>query len=74
MWWTPSRWRPSCWNRRAGSRWGARSAPYFYESLLTFARQPIPFGPDYQQWRADRAAAMAMGKEIAYCGEPDPAS
>ena len=39
--------------------------------LLVFARQPIPFGPDYRKWRADRAAAMAMGKEIAYCGEPD---
>ena len=50
----------------------SRSAPYFYESLLVFVRQPIAFGPDYQKWRADRAAAMAMGKEIAYCGEPDP--
>lgn len=52
----------------------SRFAPYFYENLLAFARQPIPFGRDYQEWRADRAAAMAMGKEIAYCGEPDPAS
>jgi hypothetical protein len=52
----------------------SRSAPYFYECLLAFVRQPIPFGPDYQKWRADRAAAMAMGKEIAYCGEPDPGS
>ena len=50
----------------------SQSAPYFYESLLAFARQPIPFGPDYQKWRADRAAAMAIGKEVAYCGEPDP--
>lgn len=48
------------------------SAPYFYESILVFARQPIPVGPDYQEWRADRAAAMAVGKEIAYCGEPGP--
>ena len=52
----------------------SRSAPYFYESLLVFVRQPIPFGPGYQAWRADRAAAMAMGKEIAYCGEPAPGS
>jgi hypothetical protein len=52
----------------------SRSAPYFYESLLVFARQPIPFGPDYEQWRADRATAMALRKEIAYCGESDPAS
>ena len=52
----------------------SRFAPYFYESLLVFARQPIPFGPDYQKWRADRAAAMAMGKEIGYCGEPDAGS
>ena len=49
----------------------SRSAPYFYESLLVFARQPIPFGPDYQKWRAGRAAAMARGEEIAYCGESD---
>jgi hypothetical protein len=48
----------------------SQSAPCFYESLLVFARQPIPFGYDYQKWRADRAAAMAIGKEIAYCGEP----
>jgi hypothetical protein len=52
----------------------SNSAPYFYESLLVFARQPIPIGPDYQQWRAERATAMAEGKEIVYCGEPHPAS
>jgi len=52
----------------------SRSAPYFYESLLVFARQRSPLGPDYRKWRGDRAAAMAMGKEIAYCGEPDAGS
>jgi hypothetical protein len=52
----------------------SQSAPYFYECLLVFVRRPVPFGPDYQKWRAARAAAMAMGKEIAYCGEPDPGS
>jgi hypothetical protein len=52
----------------------SKSAPYFYESLLVFARQPIPSGPDYQGWRAERATAMAQGSEIAYCGQPDPAS
>ena len=48
------------------------AAPYFYESVPVFARQPISFGSNYEEWRADRAAAMAVGKEIAYCGEPGP--
>jgi hypothetical protein len=46
------------------------AAPYFYECMLSFSRQPIPYGPDYAQWRAARGAAMAEGKEIAYCGRP----
>ena len=45
-------------------------APYFYECLLTFARQPIPFGDSYDEWRRERAAAMEAGREIAYCGAP----
>ena len=48
----------------------SRFAPYFYECLLDFARRSIPFSPDYEQWRAERATAMAAGREISYCGKP----
>jgi hypothetical protein len=30
------------------------NAKYFYEGLLFFAWQPIPFGPEYEAWRAER--------------------
>jgi hypothetical protein len=46
-------------------------APYFYECFLGFARQPIPSGEDYEEWRAERADAMSQGLEIAYCGNPN---
>ena len=46
------------------------AAPYFYECLLIFARETIPFGEGYETWRRHRAAAMREGREIAYCGSP----
>lgn len=45
-------------------------APYFYECLLGFARQPGPPDGEYEGWRAERAAAMEAGREISYCGRP----
>ena len=46
------------------------SAPYFHEHLLWFAWHPIPFGPDYEAWRAEREAALESGRELFYCGRP----
>jgi hypothetical protein len=43
-------------------------APYFYEGLLYFAARPVPSGPDYSEWREERRAAMAAGREIFFCG------
>lgn len=45
-------------------------APYFWECFLKFCQRPIPFGENYQDWRAARDEAMSRGKEIAYCGAP----
>jgi hypothetical protein len=47
------------------------AAPYFYEALFDFAaRGPIPYGDRYEDWRRERAAAMAAGREIYDCGGP----
>ena len=46
----------------------ARDAPYFYEALITFAHQPIPFGPDYAKWRRRVQRRMRDGKEIYFLG------
>jgi hypothetical protein len=48
----------------------SESAPYFFESFLSFASTAIPFGDGYERWRAERAAAMSAGREIRYCGQP----
>jgi hypothetical protein len=45
-------------------------APYFFEHLLWFGWHPIPFGPDYDSWRAEREAALDQGREMLYCGNP----
>jgi hypothetical protein len=50
----------------------ASLAPYFYESLFAMAQQPIPFGEDYEAWRAGRDEAMRAGKGMWDCGAPDP--
>jgi len=50
----------------------ARDAPYFFEALISFSRQIIPDGAEYDGWRAQRAKAMAEGKEIFYLGRPRP--
>jgi hypothetical protein len=46
------------------------AAPYFFDALVKFSRQGIPHGDDYEPWRRERAAAMASGLEIYYCGTP----
>lgn len=46
----------------------AADTPYFYESLLSFARQPLP--DDQDHWRTHIAEEMDLGHEISYCGRP----
>lgn len=50
----------------------AREAPYFYEALLSFAQQPIPFGPDYEKWRRRINRRMRQGREIYFLGPYKP--
>lgn len=47
-------------------------APLFYEALLSYSRQAIPFGDGYEAWRTQMADAMTRGQQIAYCGRPVP--
>ena len=46
----------------------AADEPYFYEELLALARQPIPFGNEYEEWHNTKAARMEDGKEFHYLG------
>ena len=46
----------------------ARDAFHFYEALFEFAQRPIPFGSDYETWRARTDDLMRQGKEIYYAG------
>jgi hypothetical protein len=41
---------------------------YFYEAMLKFAQQPIPYGEGYEAWRRERANAMEEGQEIYFLG------
>jgi hypothetical protein len=42
----------------------ARERAYFFEALVSFGQQPIPFGPHYEAWRAEKDAAMRAGGEL----------
>ena len=46
----------------------AQDQPYFYEGLIHFARQPIPFGDGYESWRLEREKAMREGRELYFLG------
>lgn len=54
--------------RVCGNLQEASNEPFFYEALLTFARQPIPQGTAYETWRQERAEAMAAGREFYFLG------
>lgn len=43
-----------------------REAPYFFESLISFSWRPIPFGPNYEQWRESTRREVELGRHI-YC-------
>jgi hypothetical protein len=53
----------ACW-----SLWEARDAPYLYEHLTAVARERIPYGRGYANWKAKKISALEAGKEIYYCG------
>jgi hypothetical protein len=48
----------------------AASARYFYEALIHFASNPIPFGKPYGAWKRKTAKQLILGKEIYFCGKP----
>jgi hypothetical protein len=46
----------------------AAGQPYFFEALLAFAGQPVPYGKAYARWKATRRKRIESGKEIYYLG------
>ncbi len=44
----------------------ASKAEYFYESFFDLCQTRIPYGDDYEQWRAEVAARMQEGREISF--------
>ena len=50
----------------------ARDAPYFYEYFFSFCQKRIPFGDQYQEWRAHIDERMRAGHEIAAIGPFTP--
>jgi hypothetical protein len=55
-----------------------QSCNYFYEGLIWFAWHPIPFGPQYEEWRRQKQVELLSGESIYYLGElaeePSPQS
>ena len=47
----------------------AAGEPYFYEALLAFARESIPYGDGYEAWRAAKDTAMGSGKGFVFLGK-----
>jgi hypothetical protein len=46
----------------------ASQQPYFFEALLTFAQERIPFGEHYDEWRQRKHRAMSEGREFYFLG------
>lgn len=44
------------------------TAQYFYEALLSFASDPIPFGDKYDQWRVEKRRALEQGNGLYFLG------
>jgi len=42
--------------------------PYFYETLIHFIQEPIPFGCRYQKWLKKKRRALNAGEEIGFVG------
>ena len=42
--------------------------PYFYECLVYFIQNPIPFGHGYATWVKKKRKTLLAGKEISFLG------
>jgi len=47
----------------------AAGQPYFYEALIAFSQQRVPYGKAYPKWAATRRKQIEAGKEIYYLGK-----
>jgi hypothetical protein len=52
----------------------AADQPYFYEALIAFSQQRVPYGHAYPKWRTTRRKQIEAGKEIYYLGKRDTKS
>jgi hypothetical protein len=42
--------------------------PYFYECLIRFIQEPIPYGPKYEAWKKKKIKALKDGHDIYFTG------
>ena len=42
--------------------------PYFYECLIKFIQEPIPYGAKYKAWKKKKKKALLEGKDIYFMG------
>ncbi len=52
-----------CWSLK-----DVASYPYFFEKLVFFAWNPIPFGKRYKSWASRMKRAISAGEEIYFLG------
>jgi hypothetical protein len=57
--------------RVCGTLQAAADQPYFYEALITFSQQRIPYGQTYAKWKTTRRKQIEAGREIYYLGKRD---
>jgi hypothetical protein len=44
----------------------ASDQPYFYEALMFFSQQRVPYGKSYLKWRTTRRKQIEAGNDIYY--------
>lgn len=42
--------------------------PYFYECLIRFIQEPIPYGSKYESWKRKKRKALKEGEDIYFTG------
>lgn len=42
--------------------------PYFYECLIKFIQEPIPYGASYEAWKRKKKKALKNGDDIYFTG------
>ena len=60
--------------RVCGTLQAAADQPYFYEALMIYSQQRVPYGKAYSKWRATRRKQIEAGNEIYYLGKLDTKS